>query len=170
MALGPLDCVEAIVLHAGFRDRLNDGEVGLTVTPRATKGLAAVVDFLKATDAQRGIAPANVAAHPHSAERLAQRTEGVGFMGLPAALQWTISHSKRLVVAVAKKEVRPRAMVDFLAGLDAAGARPYAKLVFLERLVSTFSADSVAAQPGAPTGAGKRSWAYSDHCPGRRYL
>ena len=61
------------------------------------------------------------------------------------ALQWTISHPKRLVVAVAKKEVRPRAMVDFLAELDAAGARPYAKLVFLERLVITFSDDSVVA-------------------------
>ncbi len=36
-------------------------------------------------------------------------------------------------------------MVDFLAGLDAAGARPYAKLVFLERLVTTFSEDSVGA-------------------------
>jgi hypothetical protein len=60
-------------------------------------------------------------------------------------LQWTISHPKRLVVAVAKKEVRPRGMVDFLAELDAAGARPYAKLVFLERLVTTFSDDSVVA-------------------------
>ena len=60
-------------------------------------------------------------------------------------LQWTISHPKRLVVAVAKGEMRPRAMVDFLAGLDAAGARPYAKLVFLERLVTTFSEDSVGA-------------------------
>ena len=60
-------------------------------------------------------------------------------------LQWTISHPKRLVVAVAKGEMRPRAMVDFLAALDAAGARPYAKLVFLERLVTTFSEDSVVA-------------------------
>ena len=60
-------------------------------------------------------------------------------------VQWTISHPKRLVVAVAKGEVRPRAMVDFLAGLDAAGARPYAKLVFLERLVTTFTEDSVIA-------------------------
>src|SRR5215207_5409165 len=60
-------------------------------------------------------------------------------------LQWTISHPKRLVVAVAKKEVRPRGMVDFLAALDAVGARPYAKLVFLERLVTTFSEDSVVA-------------------------
>ena len=60
-------------------------------------------------------------------------------------VQWTISHPKRLVVAVAKGEVRPRAMVDFLAALDSAGARPYAKLVFLERLVTTFSEESVVA-------------------------
>ena len=60
-------------------------------------------------------------------------------------LQWTISHPKRLVVAVAKGEVRPRAMVDFLAALDAASARPYAKLIFVEKLVTTFSEDSVVA-------------------------
>jgi len=60
-------------------------------------------------------------------------------------LQWTISHPKRLVVAVAKGEMRPGTMVDFLAALDAAGARPYAKLMFLERLVTTFSDDSVVA-------------------------
>jgi hypothetical protein len=60
-------------------------------------------------------------------------------------LQWTISHPKRLVVAVAKGEMRPRAMVDFLGGLDAAGSRPYAKLVFLERLVTTYSEDSIGA-------------------------
>ena len=60
-------------------------------------------------------------------------------------LQWTISHPKRLVVAVAKGEMRPRAMVEFLGALDAAGARPYAKLVFLERLVTTFSEESVGA-------------------------
>jgi hypothetical protein len=60
-------------------------------------------------------------------------------------LQWTISHPKRLVVAVAKGEVRPRAMVDFLEALDVAGARPYAKLVFVERLVTAFSEESVVA-------------------------
>ena len=60
-------------------------------------------------------------------------------------LHWTISHSKRLVVAVAKGEMRPGAMVDFLAALDAADARPYGKLVFLEKLVTTFSEESVVA-------------------------
>jgi hypothetical protein len=60
-------------------------------------------------------------------------------------LQWTISHPKRLVVAVAKGEMRPRALVEFLGALDAAGARPYGKLVFLRRLVTTFSEESVGA-------------------------
>jgi hypothetical protein len=46
---------------------------------------------------------------------------------------------------VAKGEMRPRAMVDFLTAPDEAGARPYGKLVFLERLVTTFSEDSVVA-------------------------
>jgi len=62
MALRPLDCVQVIVLHARFLDRLYHGELGLAATLRATKGLAAIVDILKTTDAQRGIAPANVAA------------------------------------------------------------------------------------------------------------
>ena len=39
--------------------------------------------------------------------------------------------------------MRPRAMVDFLVALDAADARPYAKLVFLERLVTTFNEESI---------------------------
>jgi hypothetical protein len=65
---------------SGGLDRLYHGEVGLTATLRAAKGLAAIVDFLKAGDAQRGIAPAYVAAHPHRAKRLAQRAEGVGLM------------------------------------------------------------------------------------------
>ncbi len=81
MPPGVLALVEAIVLHAGFVNRLYHGQVCLAATLRAAKRLAAIVDFLKATDAQRGIAPAYVAAQPHRAERLAQRAEGVGFMG-----------------------------------------------------------------------------------------
>ena len=80
-ALGPLDCVKAVVLHTGFLGRLDHGQVGLAATLRAAKGLAAIVDFLKAPDTQRSIAPAYVAAQPHCAERLAQRAEGVGRMG-----------------------------------------------------------------------------------------
>ena len=61
MALGLLDCGEAIVLRAGFLDGLYHCEVGPASTLRAAKGLAAIVDFLKAPDAQRGIAPAYAA-------------------------------------------------------------------------------------------------------------
>ena len=55
VALWSLDGVQAIVLHAGFLDRLNDGEIGLAGTLRAAKGLAAIVDVLKASDAQARI-------------------------------------------------------------------------------------------------------------------
>ncbi len=55
VVLGPLDCVQAIVMHSGFLDRLYHGQVRLTATLRAAKGLAPIVDFLKAADAQRGI-------------------------------------------------------------------------------------------------------------------
>jgi hypothetical protein len=58
-------------------------------------------------------------------------------------LQWTISHPKRLVVAVAKGQVRPRTMADFLAAIDEAGARPYGKLVLVEQFITTFSEESV---------------------------
>lgn len=78
MAHGSLDCVQAIVLHAGFLDRLNDGQVSLAATLRAAKSLAPIVHFLKATNAQRGIAPTDISAHPHGTECLAKRAEGVG--------------------------------------------------------------------------------------------
>ena len=80
MPLGVLALVEAIVLHAGFLGRLNYGQVGLAAALRAAKGLAPIVDFLKAADAQRGIAPADIAAHPHCAKCLAQRAKGEGLV------------------------------------------------------------------------------------------
>lgn len=58
-------------------------------------------------------------------------------------LQWTISHPKRLVIAVAKGQLRPRAMLDFLAAIDEAGARPYGKLVFVEQFITSFSEEGV---------------------------
>lgn len=39
--------------------------------------------------------------------------------------------------------MRPGVMIDFLSWLDEAGARPYAKLVSLERLVTTFSEEAI---------------------------
>jgi hypothetical protein len=58
-------------------------------------------------------------------------------------LQWTISHSKRLVIAIAKGEMRPGTVIDFLARLDAEGARPYAKMFAVEQLVTVFTDESV---------------------------
>jgi hypothetical protein len=60
-------------------------------------------------------------------------------------LQWTISHSMRLVIAVAKGEMRPQNMIDFLSHLDAEGARPYAKIFGVSELVSVFTDESVRA-------------------------
>jgi len=71
-------------------------------------------------------------------------------------LQWTISQPKRLAVAVAKGEVRPREMVDFLAAIDDGGARPYGKLVFVEQFITTFSEERYRPrQPRTPARAGK---------------
>jgi hypothetical protein len=58
-------------------------------------------------------------------------------------LQWTISHSRRLVIAIAKGEMRPGVVIDFLTQLDAEGARPYAKLFRIEQLVTVFTDESV---------------------------
>ena len=81
VALRVVERVQPIVGHAAFFDRLDQGQVSLAATLRAAKGLGAVVDFLKAPDAQRDIAPAYIAAHPHGAECLAQSAEGEGLMG-----------------------------------------------------------------------------------------
>ena len=66
MAIGPLDCVEAIVLHACFFDWINHGEVPLAATLRAAKGLVPIVDVLKAADVQWGI-PEHTAVQRRSA-------------------------------------------------------------------------------------------------------
>src|SRR5262245_14980254 len=64
-------------------------------------------------------------------------------------LQWTISHTKRLVVAVAKGEMRPGAMVDFLTALDAAGAGSA-----VIHMSAALRRDWIAARCSAP----KRHW------------
>jgi len=46
VTLGSLNCVQAIVLHAGFLDRLNHREVGLPATLRAAKGLTTKAHWL----------------------------------------------------------------------------------------------------------------------------
>ena len=43
-------------------------------------------------------------------------------------LQWTVSHPTRLVIAVAKEEIRLKDIEDYLDDLLAAGALPYRKI------------------------------------------
>jgi hypothetical protein len=75
VTLGPVDCVQAIVLHAGFPDRLNDGQVGLAATLRAAKGLAAGL-----LQGQREDKPVRqvVRSIPHPRERYGLDQRGVG--------------------------------------------------------------------------------------------
>ncbi len=58
-------------------------------------------------------------------------------------MSWCISHPSRLVIAVAKGRLEPRDMMDFVAGIDAAGARPYRKMVDVTGVTALFSADEI---------------------------
>ena len=62
MVLRLLDFVDPIVGHAIFRDRLDQGEVGLTAAPRTAKGLGAIVDVVRASEVQACVVPADIAA------------------------------------------------------------------------------------------------------------
>ena len=60
-------------------------------------------------------------------------------------IEWTISHGARLVVAVAKGEMRPEHMRTFLQAIDEAGARPYAKMIDVKGLTTRFDAEQIGA-------------------------
>jgi hypothetical protein len=60
-------------------------------------------------------------------------------------IEWTISHGSRLVVAVAKGELQPEHMRDFLQAIDREGARPYAKMIDVKGLTTTFAPEQVGA-------------------------
>jgi hypothetical protein len=62
---------------------------------------------------------------------------------LTTPLQWTISHPLRLVVVVAKGDVRPESIIDFLAIIDAEGARPYGKIFGVSDLLTIFTDEDV---------------------------
>jgi hypothetical protein len=49
------------------------------------------------------------------------------------------------VVAVAKGEMRPEHMCDFLQAVDQAGARPYAKMIDVKGLTTSFAPDEIGA-------------------------
>jgi len=60
-------------------------------------------------------------------------------------IEWTISHGTRLVLAVTKGELQPDSVRSFLAAIDAAGARPYRKIIDVSALTARFDADTIAA-------------------------
>jgi hypothetical protein len=60
-------------------------------------------------------------------------------------IEWTISHGARLVVAVAKGELQPEHMRDFLQAIDREGARPYAKMIDVKGLTTRFEPEQVGA-------------------------
>ncbi len=63
--------------------------------------------------------------------------------GMP--IEWTISHGARLVVAVAKGEMQPEHMREFLLAIDREGARPYAKMIDVKGLTTRFEPEQVGA-------------------------
>jgi hypothetical protein len=60
-------------------------------------------------------------------------------------LSWCISHSSQLVIAVAKGELDPQDMIEFMQRVDGANARPYAKMVDVTGLTAKFTADKIRA-------------------------
>lgn len=58
-------------------------------------------------------------------------------------IEWTISHGSRLVVAVAKGEMQPEHMRDFLQAIDREGARPYGKMIDIKGLTTSFAPEQI---------------------------
>jgi hypothetical protein len=63
--------------------------------------------------------------------------------GMP--IHSTFSHGKRLVITIAKGDVLPGEMFDYLDRLDKGGARPYRKIFDVTALEAPFTAESVQA-------------------------
>jgi hypothetical protein len=64
-------------------------------------------------------------------------------------LQWSVSHPSRLVLIVAKGEVRAGEMVELLAALDREDARPYRKICDISGLESRFTDEKIHALAAA---------------------
>ena len=58
-------------------------------------------------------------------------------------IEWTISHGARLVVAVAKGEMQPEHVREFLQAIDREGARPYAKMIDVKGLTTRFAPEQI---------------------------
>ena len=58
-------------------------------------------------------------------------------------IEWTISHGTHLVLALAKGELQPERIREFLAAIDQAGARPYRKIIDITGLTTRFDAAAI---------------------------
>jgi hypothetical protein len=58
-------------------------------------------------------------------------------------IEWTISHGTRLVLAMAKGELQPERIRDFLVAIDQAGARPYRKIIDITGLTTRFDVAAI---------------------------
>jgi len=58
-------------------------------------------------------------------------------------MSWCISHPSRLVIAVAKGELAPLEMMEFVTSIDSANARPYRKMVDVTGVTALFSAEKI---------------------------
>jgi hypothetical protein len=63
--------------------------------------------------------------------------------GMP--IHSTFSHTRRLVIAIAKGDVLPAEVLDYLDRLDKGGARPYGKIFDVTAIETPFSPDSIKA-------------------------
>jgi hypothetical protein len=79
--LRPIDLVELVIPHAGFRARFCDGKRAIGATPAAAKGFRTVVGVADRDQVQASIASADIAAHEQRPIGLAQRTEAIGNTG-----------------------------------------------------------------------------------------
>lgn len=76
--LRPLDLVESIISHAGFRVRLGDGQRTIAATPAAAESFCAGVGVADLGQVQAGVAPADIAAHEQRPIYLAKGAEAKG--------------------------------------------------------------------------------------------
>jgi hypothetical protein len=76
--LRPLDLVELVIRHPGFRIRFGDSKGAIGATPAAAKSFCAIVSVADVGQVQASIAPADIAAYEQRPIGLAQRAEAVG--------------------------------------------------------------------------------------------
>ena len=80
--LRSLNLVQALVFHPGLFDRLHNAHSRIRPAARAAAGLGAIIRVTQlGPNVEAGIAPADIAANPHRAERLCQCAESIGLEG-----------------------------------------------------------------------------------------